>query len=71
MIEKLKEKIKKSLSYIKIPGLNGFSFLDLLELYFLGLTRGTLTSRAGSISFSFFMALFPFILLVLFFAIFL
>ena len=37
MIEKLKEKIKKSLSYIKIPGLNGFSFLDLLELYFLGL----------------------------------
>ena len=65
MINKLKGKIKKSLSYIKIPGLNGFSFLDLLELYFLGLTRGTLTSRAGSISFSFFMALFPFILFVL------
>ena len=65
MIKSFKEKIKKSLSYIKIPGLNGLSFLDLLELYFLGLTRGTLTSRAGSISFSFFMALFPFILFVL------
>ena len=62
MIDILKEKIRKSLSYIKIPGLNGFSLLDLLELYFLGLTRGTLTSRAGSVSFSFFMALFPFIL---------
>ena len=65
MIEKFKEKIKKSFSFIKIPGLNGFSLLDLIELYFLGLTRGTLTSRAGSISFSFFMALFPFILFVL------
>ena len=65
MINKLKIKIKKSLSYVKIPGLNGFSFLDLIELYFLGLIRGTLTSRAGSISFSFFMALFPFILFVL------
>ncbi len=65
MIIKIKEKIRGSLSYVKIPGLNGFSFLDLLELYFLGLTRGTLTSRAGSISFSFFMALFPFILFVL------
>ena len=65
MIEKFKEKIKRSFSFIKIPGLNGFSLLDLIELYFLGLTRGTLTSRAGSISFSFFMALFPFILFVL------
>ena len=65
MINYLKIKIKKSLSYVKIPGLNGFSFLDLIELYFLGLIRGTLTSRAGSISFSFFMALFPFILFVL------
>jgi len=51
MINKLKEKIKKTLSYIKIPGLNGFSLLDLIELYFLGLTRGILTSRAGSIFF--------------------
>tara|TARA_B100000963_G_C22635579_1_gene677418 strand:- start:1004 stop:1900 length:897 start_codon:yes stop_codon:yes gene_type:complete len=65
MIEKFKEKIKRSFSFIKIPGLNGFSLLDLIELYFLGLTRGTLTSRAGSVSFSFFMALFPFILFVL------
>ena len=38
---------------------------DLLEMYVLGIVRGALTSRAGSIAFSFFMALFPFLLFVL------
>lgn len=38
---------------------------DLLELYIVGIIRGALTARAGSISFSFFMALFPFLLFVL------
>lgn len=37
----------------------------LLALYFKGIIRGTLTARAGSISFSFFMALFPFLLFIL------
>ena len=34
-------------------------------MYLLGIIRGALTARAGSISFSFFMALFPFLLFVL------
>lgn len=38
---------------------------QLLELYLVGIIKGALTARAGSISFSFFMALFPFLLFVL------
>ncbi|MGC6480141.1 MAG: YihY/virulence factor BrkB family protein [Flavobacteriaceae bacterium] len=58
-------KAKSFLDAIRFPGLGGFSIYDLLELYVLGIIRGALTARAGSISFSFFMALFPFLLFVL------
>ena len=47
------------LKAIKPPGFYGFSIYDLFEMYMIGIVKGTLTSRAGSISFSFFMALFP------------
>ncbi|MDO5981836.1 YihY/virulence factor BrkB family protein [Flavivirga spongiicola] len=50
---------------IKLPGLEGLSFYDLLELYIIGILRGALTTRASAIAFSFFMALFPFLLFVL------
>ena len=50
---------------ISVPGFEGFSLYRLMELYIIGIVRGTLTSRAGSVSFSFFMALFPFLLFVL------
>ena len=50
---------------IKIPGLEGMNLYDLLELYISGIVKGALTSRAGSIAFSFFIALFPFALFVL------
>ena len=53
------------LKAIKPPGFYGFSIYDLLEMYILGIVKGALTYRAGSISFSFFMALFPFILFIL------
>ena len=53
------------LQIIKIPGLNGLSLYDLIEMYVLGIINGALTARAGSISFSFFMALFPFLLFIL------
>ncbi|MBT4825779.1 MAG: YihY/virulence factor BrkB family protein [Flavobacteriaceae bacterium] len=70
----LKEKLKKIpivknlvgfLEAIKIPGYRGFSFYDLAEMYVSGIVKGALSSRAGSISFSFFMALFPFLLFIL------
>jgi membrane protein len=55
----------KFLKRLKLPGLEGLSFYDLLELYVIGIARGALTTRASAIAFSFFMALFPFLLFVL------
>jgi len=70
----MKEKLKKipvigelvqALELVKLPGTNDFSFYSLIEMYILGIIRGAFSARAGSISFSFFMALFPFLLFVL------
>lgn len=55
----------KSFESIKIPGLEGMNLFDLLEMYISGIIKGALTARAGSIAFSFFIALFPFALFVL------
>ncbi|MCK5825127.1 MAG: YihY/virulence factor BrkB family protein [Ichthyobacteriaceae bacterium] len=49
----------------KIIGLEGLSMFDFIELYSKGLIEGALPTRAGYISYSFFMALFPFILFIL------
>jgi membrane protein len=70
IIEKVKSsKVYRKISYffklIKIPGLNGLSLYELTKIYIEGIINGTLTARAGSISFSFFMALFPFLLFIL------
>ena len=59
------KKIIHLLDAIKLPGFKGFSLYDLIKMYVIGVVEGTLTSRAGSIAFSFFMALFPFLLFVL------
>ena len=50
---------------IKVPGLEGMSLYDVLEMYVIGIVQGALTSRAGGVAFSFFMALFPFALFIL------
>ena len=50
---------------IRLPGFEGLSVYDLLELYTLGIVKGTLTTRASAIAFSFFTALFPFLLFVI------
>ena len=50
---------------VKIPGLEGMSLYDLLEMYIIGIVEGALTTRAGGIAYSFFMAIFPFLLFVL------
>lgn len=57
--------IARGAKKVILPGLNGLSLYDLLEMYIFGIVRGTFTPRAGSIAFSFFMALFPFLLFVL------
>ena len=38
--------IVKLLKRINLPGLQGFSFYDLLELYVIGIFKGALTTRA-------------------------
>ncbi|ARV08170.1 ribonuclease BN [Winogradskyella sp. PC-19] len=49
---------------IKLPAFEGLSVYDLLELYGLGIVKGTLTTRASAIAFSFFTSIFPFLLFV-------
>ncbi|NCP20515.1 MAG: ribonuclease BN [Flavobacteriales bacterium CG_4_8_14_3_um_filter_35_10] len=53
------------LKTIKLPGFNGMNIYDLLRMYVIGIIKGALTARAGSIAFSIFLALFPFALFVL------
>ncbi|SDS13731.1 membrane protein [Formosa sp. Hel1_31_208] len=73
-MSKLKDKLSKIpvinifvrvLKGIKLPILEGLSLFDLLELYAIGIFKGALTTRASAIAFSFFTAIFPFLLFVL------
>lgn len=48
-----------------LPGFKGLSLYDLLETYITGIIEGTFSSRASSIAYSFFVALFPFILFIM------
>lgn len=57
--------IVRSLKCIRFKVLEGYSLYDLIELYVLGIIKGAFSYRAGSIAFSFFMALFPFALFIL------
>jgi membrane protein len=50
---------------IKVPTLEGMSLYDVLEMYIIGIVQGALTTRASGIAYSFFMAIFPFLLFVL------
>ena len=50
---------------IILPGLDGLTAYDLWEIYSGGIIKGTFSTRASAIAFSFFMALFPFLLFVL------
>jgi len=51
---------------IKLPGMGGeFSLYNLLEIYGTGILKGSFSPRASSIAYSFFLALFPFLLFLL------
>ncbi len=47
------------LKKIKLPAFEGLSAYDLIEMYILGIVEGALSTRASSIAFSLFLALFP------------
>ncbi len=57
--------IVRLLQLIKLPGYSGFSLYDFLETYIVGIVEGTFSSRASSVAYSFFMAIFPFLLFIL------
>ena len=50
---------------IKLPGLGEFSLYHLIEIYGTGILKGSFSPRASSIAYSFFLALFPFLLFLL------
>ena len=50
---------------IKVPGLQGLSLYNVMEMYVIGIVKGAIASRASAISYSFIMSLFPFLLFVL------
>lgn len=50
---------------IKLPGFNGLTLYNLLEIYGAGILKGTFSFRASSIAYDFFLALFPFLLSLL------
>ncbi len=51
--------VARALKKVKLPGFEGLSIYDLLEMYILGIVEGALSTRASSIAFSLFLALFP------------
>ena len=50
---------------IQLPGLEGLSLYDLFEMYILGIINGALSIRASAVAYSFFMAVFPFLLFII------
>ncbi len=50
---------------IILPGFGGLSLYDFHEIYITGIIKGTFSSRASSVAYSFFVALFPFILFIM------
>jgi len=50
---------------VVLPGLDGLTLYNLWIIYWGGIVKGTFSTRASSIAFSFFMAIFPFLLFVL------
>ncbi len=57
--------IVDGLKKIVLPGFEGMTAYVLVRTYFTGIVEGALSSRAGSIAYSFFMALFPALLFLL------
>lgn len=57
--------IVKLLKGIRLPGFEGLSIYDLLEMYITGILKGALSTRASAIAFSLFMALFPLLIFLI------
>lgn len=65
MVEKVMQHVTGWMRRIRFGDSGAISLYQIIELYFLGIIKGTLATRASSIAFSFFMAMFPFLIFVL------
>lgn len=57
--------IIRLLKKIELPALEGMTLYAFLRLYGKGIVKGAVTSRASAIAFSFFTAIFPFLLFII------
>lgn len=57
--------LASALKKIKLPGFEGLSVYDLIEMYIVGVVEGALSTRASSIAFSLFLALFPLLIFMI------
>jgi membrane protein len=55
----------KGLQKIRLSTNSEWSLYDLIELYIIGIVQGALTSRAGAVAFSLFMAIFPLLIFLI------
>lgn len=62
---RISEAWKRKTSKIVLPGMDGLTGYDLWVIYSAGIINGTFSTRASAVAFSFFLALFPFLLFVL------
>ncbi len=64
-----KESFKKwwtrKMKSVVLPGLEGLTLYNLIIIFYGGIVKGTFSTRASAIAFSFFMAVFPFFLFML------
>lgn len=56
---------KRKMKSVVLPGMEGLTLYDLLVIFYGGIVKGTFSTRASAIAFSFFMAVFPFLLFML------
>ncbi len=63
-IQRISNWWERKTNKIILPGLEGLSLWDLWVIYTGGIIKGTFSTRASSIAFSFLMAIFPFMLFV-------
>lgn len=64
-LEEFSDWWRRKTKKIILPGLEGLSLYNLWIIYWGGIVKGTFSTRASSIAFSFFMAIFPFLLFIL------
>lgn len=65
IFERMSKSLERKTKRIILPGMNGLTFYDLWAIYIKGIIEGTFSSRASAIAYSFFMAIFPFLIFIL------